>query len=116
VVIEITTDGDKWADKWNWIKHLTKKEPDKESVLRSYILEIQDALKGTDWLTAHTKIKNISDRDRTIIKMWNEGRGQLEIRQSFTPSISDKTVANIISKIRKANSKYVKTREEHHNS
>ena len=116
VVIEITIDGDKWADKWNWTKHLTNKETNKESVLRSSILEIQDALRDTDWLLAHTKIKNISDRDRTIIKMWNEGRGQLEIGESFEPSHSPKTVANIIGKIRKANSKYVKTREEHHNS
>ena len=116
VVISITTDGDKWADKWNWTKHLTNKETNKESVLRSSILEIQDALRDTDWLLAHTKIKNISDRDRMIIKMWNEGRGQLEIGESFEPSHSPKTVANIIGKIRKANSKYVKTREEHHNS
>jgi hypothetical protein len=44
VVISITLDGDKWADEWNWTKHLTKKEPNKESLLRSSILEIQDAL------------------------------------------------------------------------
>ncbi len=116
VVIEITTDDDKWADEWNWTKHLTDKETNKESVLRSSILEIQDALKGTDWLLAHTKIKNLSDRDRTIIKMWNEGRGQREIGESFTPQLEEKTVANIIFRIRKSNPKYVKTREEHHNS
>jgi hypothetical protein len=44
VVISITTDGDKWADEWNWTKHPTKKEANKESLLRSSILEIQDAL------------------------------------------------------------------------
>jgi hypothetical protein len=44
VVISITTDGDKWADEWNWTKYPTKKEANKESLLRSSILEIQDAL------------------------------------------------------------------------
>ena len=47
VVIEITTDGDKWADKWNWIKHLTEDKHKEKSVINSAVLDIEDALKGT---------------------------------------------------------------------
>ena len=116
VVIEITTDDDKWADEWNWTKHLTDKETNKESVLRSSILDIQDALKSTDWANAHSHLLGVNKNEREVIRLWNMRKGHAEIASTTTYAIS--TVGKLISTIRadKRNSKLVMTTKEHNNT
>ena len=111
VVIEITTDGDKWAGEWNWTKHLTKKETDKVSVLRSSILEIQDALKGTDWKPAHRHLIGIPERHKEVIKYWNRGKGHEEIAK--LTKYKQSYVAKLISEFRKEFPRCVTIEEQH---
>ena len=48
VILEITKFGEGWKANWSWIKHLAEENHKEKSVINSAVLDIEDALKGTE--------------------------------------------------------------------